>query len=64
MNKRQAQEFYWFAKGFLKATIKLRDESRRRDPLWRTKRTHVTRGMWAAALLVEGDLSKANRRGA
>jgi hypothetical protein len=59
MTKRQAREFHWFAQGFLKAAVRLRDASRKRDPRWRTRRTHFTKGMWAAAMLLEGDLHKS-----
>jgi hypothetical protein len=62
MTKRQAREFHWFAQGFLKAATRLRDAARKQDPRWRTKYTHVTRGAWAASMLLERDFRRRQQR--
>jgi hypothetical protein len=62
MTKRQARGFYWFAQGFAAAALKLRAAALDRDPAGRRKRTHVARGAFAAALILEGDLRRRRER--
>lgn len=51
MTKRDAQEFWWYSQGFLRAAEQIWRRSQKRDPRNRRKRTHVAKGMFHAAMI-------------